>query len=92
MTTLHALSGPEAAIDVLRSHYASLTDRDEITLEQRLVDQQIDTDNPWDFADFALRTCACGQSIDGFYEYTDHLISVLREGNKPTLFKPGTTQ
>jgi hypothetical protein len=30
-------------------------------------------------ADLAIRTCSCGQRIDGFYEYVDHLISIFEK-------------
>jgi len=30
-----------------------------------------------DAADLAIRTCHCGQKIDGFYEYVDHLKTKL---------------
>lgn len=55
---------------VLDEHRASLTAADEAEIVRRMMQ----TD---DVAELALRTCACGQRIDGFYEYVDHLRAVI---------------
>lgn len=83
MTTLHTLIGPEAAITIIQEHIPSLTDTAETMIESRYEDQNEDMENPWDWADFAYRQCSCGIYVDGFYEYVDHLVAVLREGKGP---------
>lgn len=32
-----------------------------------------------DVANLARRTCHCGLRVDGFYEYVEHLLELLRE-------------
>lgn len=65
----------EAALAIIDQHIPSLSDAD---------DDEIVAKAYWgpagemaDAADLAIRTCACGIRIDGFYEYVDHLKSVL---------------
>jgi hypothetical protein len=87
MTALHALSGPESAIEIIQNHIPSLTDAAEAVIDGRYEAQQDDMENPWDWAEFAFRECRCGAQIDGYYEYVEHLTAVLREGERPTLFQ-----
>ena len=61
---------------VLKDHYASLSDADETLIELLISDRSMG-DEPLDVADLAVRHCQCGQVIDGFYEYTDHLVKML---------------
>jgi len=57
------------AIEVIRQHIPSLSEQDERDINEAAWDG--------DAADLALRTCACGVRIDGFYAYVDHLIAVF---------------
>lgn len=56
---------------LLEAHYPSMTRADEAEIAIRLARGE-------DAAELALRTCACGKHVDGFYEYVDHLKDVLR--------------
>lgn len=58
-------------ITTIKEHIPSLSDED----EELIYDNIIDPDR--DAADLALRTCACGMKIDGYYAYVDHLITVF---------------
>jgi hypothetical protein len=60
-------------LDVIDEHIPSLSDDDE-----EEMDILITGDKPIDWADFAHRTCACGDHIDGFYGYTTHLKVAIR--------------
>lgn len=66
------------AIAVIDTHIPSLSDLDEEKIDERIAEQMIDRDSDVDDADFAVRTCACGAPIDGFYAYVDHLKEVIR--------------
>ena len=69
---MSSTSGNEQAIEIIEQHIPSLTDNDDVEIAGRIWEE-------WGLtADFALRTCACGVRIDGFYEYVDHLKDVLR--------------
>lgn len=59
-------------IATINAHVPSLSDEDIEAIYQRAaaIDQA---------ADLAIRTCSCGQRIDGFYEYVDHLISIFEK-------------
>lgn len=59
---------------IIRDHIPSLTDEDAETI------YRISFTEDTDAADLALRTCACGKRIDGFYEYVDHLIDEMHKG------------
>ena len=61
--------------DIIRAHIPSLTDEDEALIYELVTSLDEDVTA----ADYALRTCRCGKRIDGFYQYTDHLIEVLGE-------------
>jgi len=65
------------AIEIIKAHIPSLTD--ENAEEINALAANLDYDGP-DAADYAIRTCSCGQRIDGFYEYVNHLASVLPAG------------
>jgi hypothetical protein len=56
----------------LDEHGPYMSDAD----EQEII-RRIDTSD--DVADLALRTCMCGQRVDGFDEYYEHLRAVIRE-------------
>lgn len=70
-----ALGAHQATITSIKLHIPSLSQDDENEIMQRYWDQ--DGDVGCDVAALALRTCACGKKIDGFYEYVDHLVEVL---------------
>lgn len=60
---------------LIDAHIPSLSDDDERLIHERIsriggIDEGVDV------ADLALRTCACGERIDGFYAYVDHLNAV----------------
>jgi len=55
---------------VLDAHYCSMTAADEEEIVRRVA-------AGGDVASLAIRTCACGVTVDGFYEYMDHLKGVL---------------
>lgn len=57
--------------ETILAHVPSLTDKDDRAICAAILAPDTDT------ADLALRTCACGQPIDGFYQYVDHLIAVF---------------
>ena len=67
------------AIALIRAHIPSLTLRDEVTITRGAVDLVASafSEREADVADLAVRTCACGKHLDGFYEYVDHLIAVF---------------
>jgi len=56
---------------IISAHIPSLSDED----EQMILDSMFGMDT--DVADLAKRTCACGQAIDGYYDYVDHLIALF---------------
>jgi hypothetical protein len=60
-------------LDVIDEHIPSLTEDDE-----EEMDLLIDGNREYDWADFARRTCACGDHIDGFYGYLEHLKSAIK--------------
>ena len=62
------------AIEILKAHVPSLTDQDADAIYFAVANPEADA------ADFAIRTCSCGQKLDGFYEYVDHLASRLPAG------------
>lgn len=51
------------------------------TLKNAAIDdamaKSISKNGYMEWADAAIRDCACGERIDGFYEYVDHLKVVL---------------
>jgi hypothetical protein len=55
----------------LMAHVPSLSREDEEMIYDNIIDQSKDV------ADLALRTCACGAKIDGYYAYVDHLTEVF---------------
>lgn len=64
---------PSSVID---EHIPSLTEEDEEVIETVIGDGVVATA---DLGDLAVRTCACGVAIDGFYEYVNHLKDELRK-------------
>lgn len=73
-TTCFAGTDADMVKDVIDAHIPSLTDEDEGLIYERTGRWGEDVTA----ADYALRTCHCGQRIDGFYEYVDHLKDRLR--------------
>ena len=59
------------AIKVINAHVPSLSDKNWKEITGLLLDPESDC------ADLAIRTCACGARIDGFYQYVDHLVALL---------------
>ena len=57
--------------ELLVQHVPMLLASDEELIYERAADPESDA------ADYAVRTCRCGVHIDGFYQYVDHLESVL---------------
>jgi hypothetical protein len=62
------------AVKVIKDHIPSLSDEDEDLIYERVTRWDEDVTA----ADYALRTCHCGKQIDGFYEYVDHLMDLLK--------------
>jgi len=62
-------------IAIIDAHIPSLTDEDEDLIYERTTRWDEDVTA----ADYALRTCHCGQHIDGFYDFVDHIKDVLRK-------------
>lgn len=52
-------------------HVPSISDEDDAAIVANILADDTDT------ADLAIRTCACGAPIDGFYQYVDHLVAVF---------------
>jgi hypothetical protein len=65
-------AGVAAAISIIDQHIPSLTDEDDDAIAAVMKEWDLD------YGDLAIRTCACGVKIDGFYEYVDHLKEVLK--------------
>lgn len=59
-------------IETIDQHIPSLTDEINEEMNDAFAVDGID-----DWADFAIRRCHCGQRIDGFYEYVDHLKATI---------------
>jgi hypothetical protein len=59
-------------LDVIDEHIPSMSDKDEEEINVLAYDDNADA------ADLAIRTCHCGKTIDGFYEYVEHLKSAIR--------------
>jgi len=62
-------------LDVIDEHIPSMTDEDEEAIDE--LASNLDWDGPT-AADYAIRTCSCGDKIDGFYEYVEHLKSAIK--------------
>lgn len=63
-------------IEAIHKHIPSLSEMD----EQRIysgISRLLSLDEKADVADLALRTCMCGESIDGYYGYVDHLTAIF---------------
>ena len=65
-------------IAVIDAHIPSLRELDEEEIEI-IVGDGGGVIATADIGDLAIRTCHCGQRIDGFYEYVDHIKDVLRK-------------
>jgi hypothetical protein len=74
LTIEGAILARDALLAVINEHIPSL---DEET-EELLVEMAVDIGNN-DVSDLAKRTCACGEEIDGFYDYVSHLRQVFSE-------------
>jgi len=75
--------GLNAAVSIIDQHIPSLIDEDEIELEDLRYNTDIDRLGLQVIpaSDLAIRTCACGVKIDGFYGYVDHIKDELRKAN-----------
>lgn len=74
------MSTRDLALALIREHIPDLTDEDEAEIHQLVTAytfSRLKDDS--DLADFAVRHCACDVRIDGFYEYTEHLMNVFKE-------------
>ena len=67
------------ATDMLDRHVASITDADEEDMDNNLV-EGLASPHGVDWADFARRTCMCGQRLVDVYDYHDHLKAKLEKG------------
>jgi hypothetical protein len=69
-------------LKLLDQHWASITENDEyeMDLQWDLESNLIGTEpgHP-DFAAFSYRTCQCGLSIEGFYQYLAHIKQVIKD-------------
>lgn len=67
--------------DLLRQHGCYMSDHDEKEIEAlRFTIEFDELGRPLaDAADLAIRTCMCGESIDGFDEYHGHLVKVFEQ-------------
>lgn len=54
---------------LLTAHAPSMTEADEDLIYAAMVSPESEAN------DYALRTCACGERIDGFDAYLDHLLT-----------------
>jgi hypothetical protein len=60
------LTGARAVLGLIDRHTPNLTDENEEEIAQRWADSN-------DVSDSAIRTCSCGERLEGFYAYQDHL-------------------
>lgn len=72
-----ALVSKRTVIDTIIQHIPSLSDEADAEMDDRFLKSIDSYSEGLDFADLAIRTCACGARIDGFYAYVDHLISTF---------------
>lgn len=61
-------------IKVIEAHVPNLSDENE---SENALNASNALFGDGDIADAAIRTCACGERVDGFYQYVDHLIAVF---------------
>jgi hypothetical protein len=71
----YLINGP-TIVKMIGEHIPSLSDDDEALVYERIT-RMAGIDESVDAADLALRTCMCGERIDGFYAYVDHLNAVF---------------
>jgi hypothetical protein len=64
-------------VKVIRAHFPSLTTEAEAEIDRRYLEAG---EEGLAYADAAYRICACGQPIDGFYEYVHHLVVLFGGG------------
>lgn len=67
--------GEAQAVQIIKAHIPSLTDDADTEINERMLRMLSDPEP--DNADLAFRICRCGELVDGFYAYVDHLITVL---------------
>lgn len=70
-----AVLARDAVLTVIGQHGCFISELDEARINVR----RNDFDDEFDNADLALRTCMCGEKLDGFDEYTSHLRQVFSE-------------
>ena len=63
-------------IALIRAHIPSLTDRAKALLDEALLAASGE-EGGLAYEDAAIRECACGVILDGFYAYADHLIELF---------------
>jgi len=63
--------------EIIDAHIPSLTDEDAAYMADDVLSREYPPG--WGYEDLAVRTCACGVKIDGFYEYVDHLKAEFRK-------------
>jgi hypothetical protein len=70
----------EWVISVIDDHIPSLTDENDLEIDERRFNSDVDRFGQprYENADLARRTCKCGVVVDGFYEYVDHLKEILK--------------
>ncbi len=70
------------AVQIIQAHIPSLTDANDLELDGLRFNSDVDRfgQPAVDNADLAIRTCACGERIDGYHEYVAHLIAMLEKG------------
>jgi hypothetical protein len=64
--------------DLVRQHIPSLTNDADIEIDEAMS-RSLNKNGYYEWADAAIRYCACGERVDGFYQYVDHLIGLFGE-------------
>lgn len=70
-------------VSLLDQHIPSMTDEIEESLRNMAHNAALLTAGSDEVAELALRECACGVLVYGFYEYVDHLKDMLRQAGVP---------